>query len=109
MVIFGVISELIASKSRYMNFKLLTFTYVFYIVAYYLGALAPIYYWTEFFTQAGGSNAAHGEAIIAAGHTPAAFIGVVVMIVAAIVSAFLARRMLKRHFVKAGIISERVD
>ena len=112
MVVFGGIGELIASRSKYKNFKLLSLAYSLYIFSFYLGAIAPVYYWVEWYVQSGGDGYADGymPAIISAAHTPAAYLSIPVLFVGAFLGALFGRRILKKtlskgwnHFMKLQI------
>lgn len=48
MLGFGVVGEVLASKSKYQNYKMLTVSFGLYSVGYYLGAIAPLYYYPAF-------------------------------------------------------------
>ena len=48
MLGFGVVGEVLASKSKYQNYKMLTVSFGLYSVGYYLGAIAPLYYYPVF-------------------------------------------------------------
>lgn len=48
MLGFGIVGEVLASKSKYQNYKMLTVSFGLYSVGYYLGAIAPLYYYPAF-------------------------------------------------------------
>lgn len=103
MVILGIIGEVIASKTNYQNYKALTATFVLYVTAYYLGALAPLYYYSSYYFTHGYSEEAT-QALINAAHTTAAYVAVPVMVIMAVLASMIAKKMLKKHFEKAGVI-----
>lgn len=103
MVILGIVGEIIASKTKYQNYKALTASFVLYVTAYYLGALAPLYYYSSYYYSHGYSEEAT-EGLINAAHTTAAYVSVPVMLVVSVLAAFIAKKMLHKHFEKAGVI-----
>lgn len=103
MVVLGIAGEIIACRTNYKNYKVLTVTYVLYVIAYYLGAIAPLYYYSSYYYTHGYSEEAT-QGLINAAHTTAAYISVPVMIIVAFLAAVIARKMLKKHFEKAGVI-----
>ena len=106
MLIAGAIGELIAAKSKYQNFKLLSLCYLLYIVAYYISTIGPMYYMVNSYQQTGKElfSAEYIESLLAVAHSPASYIAVPVMILAALLSAWAGKRLMKKHFVKAGIL-----
>lgn len=103
MLGFGVVGEVLASKSKYQNYKMLTVSFGLYSVGYYLGAIAPLYYYPAFW---------HGfdrpketvDAMIAAAHSTTGLAAIPVTLIAIVIGAVIAKRMLKKHFEKAGVI-----
>lgn len=102
-VVLGIVGEVLASRSEYKDFKMLTVSYALYAYAYYLGAIAPLYYATSYYYTHGYTEEAT-NALIAASRTPAAYIAIPLIAVAAVVSAILSKKMLAKHFEKAGVI-----
>lgn len=103
MVILGIIGEVIASKTQYQNYKVLTATFVLYVTAYYLGALAPLYYYSSYYYSHGYSEEAT-QGLINAAHTTAAYVAIPAMLIVSVLAAFIAKKILHKHFEKAGII-----
>ena len=73
------------------------------MAAYYLGALAPLYYYSSYYYTHGYSEEAT-QGLINAAHTTAAYVAVPVMLVVSVLAAFIAKKMLRKHFEKAGVI-----
>ena len=94
MLGFGVVGEVLASKSKYQNYKMLTVSFGLYSVGYYLGAIAPLYYCPKETV----------DAMIAAAHSTAGLAAIPVTLIAIVIGAVIAKRMLKKHFEKAGVI-----
>lgn len=103
MLMLGAIGEIVASKSKYQNHKMLTVSFSLYCAAYYLGAIAPLYYYPQYFYGLGNTEES-ATAIIDAARTPAGYIAIPVTILAVIVGSMLAKKLLKKHFEKAGVI-----
>ena len=103
MLGFGVVGEVLASKSKYQNYKMLTVSFGLYSVGYYLGAIAPLYYYPAF--RYGFDRPKETvDAMIAAAHSTAGLAAIPVTLIAIVIGAVIAKRMLKKHFEKAGVI-----
>jgi energy-coupling factor transport system substrate-specific component len=103
MLVLGVVGEVIASKSNYQNYKVLTVSFALYSVAYYLGAIAPLYYYPEY-VYGFGYPEETADALIQIAYTPAGYIAIPVTLVAILAGALIAKKLLKKHFEKAGVI-----
>lgn len=103
MLGFGVVGEALASKSKYQNYKMLTGSFGLYSVGYYLGAIAPLYYYPVFWYGFDRPKETV-DAMIAAAHSTAGLAAIPVTLIAIVIGAVIAKRMLKKHFEKAGVI-----
>lgn len=103
MLGFGVVGEVLASKSKYQNYKMLTVSFGLYSVGYYLGAIAPLYYYSAFWYGFDRPKETV-DAMIAAAHSTAGLAAIPVTLIAIVIGAVIAKRMLKKHFEKAGVI-----
>lgn len=103
MLGFGVVGEVLASKSKYQNYKMLTVSFGLYSVGYYLGATAPLYYYPAFWYGFDRPKETV-DAMIAAAHSTAGLAAIPVTLIAIVIGAVIAKRMLKKHFEKAGVI-----
>ena len=103
MLGFGVVGEVLSSKSKYQNYKMLTVSFGLYSVGYYLGAIAPLYYYTAFWYGFDRPKETV-DAMIAAAHSTAGLAAIPVTLIAIVIGAVIAKRMLKKHFEKAGVI-----
>lgn len=101
--LFGVVGEVLASKSKYQNYKMLTVSFGLYSVGYYLGAIAPLYYYPVFWYGFDRPKETV-DAMIAAAHSTAGLAAIPVTLIAIVIGAVIAKRMLKKHFEKAGVI-----
>lgn len=103
MLGFGVVGEVLASKSKYQNYKMLTVSFGLYSVGYYLVAIAPLYYYPAFWYGFDRPKETV-DAMIAAAHSTAGLAAIPVTLIAIVIGAVIAKRMLKKHFEKAGVI-----
>ena len=103
MLGFGVVGEVLASKSKYQNYKMLTVSFGLYSVGYYLGAIAPLYY-SPVFWYGFDRPKETVDAMIAAAHSTAGLAAIPITLIAIVIGAVIAKRMLKKHFEKAGVI-----
>lgn len=103
MIVLGIVGEILVSKTKYQNYKALTVSFGLYTVAYYLGAIAPIYYYPAYLYKLGNPTET-ADALIAAAHTPAGYVAIPVTIVAIILGAVIAKALLKKHFERAGVV-----
>ena len=103
MLGFGVVGEVLASKSKYQNYKMLTVSFGLYSVGYYLGAIAPLYYYPAFWSGFDRPKETV-DAMIAAAHSTAGLAAIPVTLIAIVIGAVIAKRILKKHFEKAGVI-----
>ena len=103
MLGFGVVGEVLASKSKYQNYKMLTVSFGLYSVGYYLGAIAPLYYYPAVWYGFDRPKETV-DAMIAAAHSTAGLAAIPVTLIAIVIGAVIAKRMLKKHFEKAGVI-----
>ncbi len=106
MLVAGLLGELIASKSKYQNFKLISVSYLLYVVAYYVGTIAPMYFMLDAYTKQGTElfDEAYIQSLLAVAYTPVAYVAIPVTIVVALLGAHIGKKMMKKHFEKAGIV-----
>jgi len=103
MVALGIVGEILASKTTYQNYKMLTVSFGLYNIAYYLRAIAPLYYYPSYIYGLGYPDET-SQAFIEAAHTTAAYATIPVTLIAIILGAVIAKRLLKKHFEKAGVL-----
>lgn len=108
MGVLGIIGELIAAKTKYDSFMALVIAYVLFVAGYYLGAIGPIYFFTDWYlslSEAGmGYDPAYVESIVAAALSGASAIAIPATLLAAVIGAFFGKRLMRKHFQKAGIV-----
>ena len=103
MLILGIIGEVLVSRTNYQNYRMIIVSYALYNTAYYMGAIAPLYYDADY-TYSHGNSQEAANALLFAAHSVAAYVAVPVMLAVSVVGAILAKKMLKKHFEKAGVI-----
>lgn len=81
MLVLGIVGEVIASKSNYQSYKMLTVSFTLYSAAYYLGALAPLYYYPQYAYGLGYPEET-ANALVQAAHSPAGYIAIPVTLIA---------------------------
>ena len=108
MAIFGLLGEIIAAKTKYNSFKVLVISYVLFVAGYYLGAIGPIYFFTDWYiaesARASGYDAAFVQSVIDTVLSWLSAVAIPATIAASVAGAFFGRRLMRRHFEKAGIV-----
>ena len=104
----GIIGEILASKTKYDSFKALVISYALFVVGYYLGAIGPIYFFTDWYLSfaeaTAGYDPAYVESVVSAALSWASAVAIPATLLAAVVGAFFGRRLMRRHFENAGIV-----
>lgn len=108
MGVLGIIGEIIAARTKYDSFKALVISYILFVAGYYLGAIGPIYFFTDWYlslSEAGmGYDPVYVESVVAAALSWASAIAIPATLLAAVGGAFFGRRLMRKHFKKAGIV-----
>lgn len=106
--VFGILAELVAALSRYKSMKWLTVSYVLFAFGYYMGALGAIYFFLDYYIKIGTEVAQMPMdflmGIVNAVRSWLSVPAVLGTVLAAIGSALLGKRILRKHFVKAGVV-----
>lgn len=92
----------------YKDFHRVTISYAVLICGYALGSFAPIVFFTESWrtaSVASGYNASYVNAFTEILNGPILLGVLAVSVVGALLGAILGKKILKKHFVKAGVIS----
>ena len=108
-VVGAAIAELIARTSSYKSYTKETIGYRIMMLLIAVGSFAPLIAMRDQYLQLASSNgvdADYYQQIAEATTGPFLVIALVVTIVTALIGAFIARGMFKKHFVKAGLIKE---
>lgn len=103
----GIAAEIIAGIGQYRSFKLNCVGYAAFCVCFHLGGfLMPLtarQYYIEL-SVASGMDAALVELFLSFISWPVLILGAALTCVFAVVGMLLGRKLLKKHFVKAGIM-----
>ncbi|MDF2522361.1 MAG: hypothetical protein K0R31_2 [Clostridiales bacterium] len=103
----ALLGELIVWGS-YKDLHRVTISYIVLICGYALGSFAPIVFFTESWradSLASGYNASYVNAFTEILNGPILLGVLAVSALGALLGAILGQKMLKKHFVKAGVIS----
>mgnify|MGYP001195027259 CR=1 FL=1 len=108
MGVMGVIGEIIATKTKYDSFKAFVIAYILFVSGYYLGAIGPIYFFTDWYrslTESGlGYDTAYVESVIVATLSWVSAVAIPTTVLASVGGAFFGRKLMRKHFEKAGIV-----
>ena len=107
MLIAGIVCERIMWKQgSYRNFWRNTITYGIYSALSLVGSYLPIYlYGNEYFAQAGFTGEL-AEIYSKYAMSPAwVSVAVIATMILAVIGCFIGRNLLRKHFIKSGIIS----
>jgi energy-coupling factor transport system substrate-specific component len=110
MIVGAAFSELILMKGGYKRAARLFFAYAVIMLGNFIGDLGVIYLNTQMYIDMSLSGSASGAsrdyvlAVVDSAKGPVGIIAFVSCIVASILGALLARRIMKKHLQKAGII-----
>ena len=108
MGVLGLIGEIIATKTKYNSFKSLVIVYVLFVAGYYLGSIGPIYFFTDWYIAEGigasGYDAAFVRSVVDTVLSWLSAVAIPATVAAAVGGAFFGRRLMRRHFEKAGIV-----
>lgn len=104
-IIFPVTADLIASAGKYKSKALLLVSYV--VFSYGLtGPILPLWFMKDAYAaslQARGKDAAYIDGVFDNINTGTFFISMIAILVCAILGGWFGQRMMKKHFIKAGI------
>ncbi|MDR1422896.1 MAG: MptD family putative ECF transporter S component [Coriobacteriales bacterium] len=103
----GVLAEIIAGIGNYRSFKLTVLSYAVFGLCFDLGGflvilLAGDYYYKN--SIALGADTAYMDALMNFMSGPVLAVACVLTVIGAVVGMLLGKAMLKKHFVKAGIV-----
>ncbi len=110
--VFAILSATLVGEcivwGAYKNLHKVTVSYVVLICGYALGSFAPIVFFTEAWrtdSVASGYDASYVNAFVEILNGPVLLGVLAVSALGALLGAVLGRKMLRKHFVKAGVIS----
>lgn len=106
-VIGGILAELISSRGGYVRFWKNTIGYVVFMSCIWVGQMLPIAMAKDIylkFALESGMSAQYMETMMNYLNLPVFLLGLCVTAVFALLGALLGRKLLNKHFVKAGIV-----
>ncbi len=109
VVIGTVVAELVARAGGYKSFWMNTVGYAIFMLFGAVGSYTPLLVMKDYYLEIAAQNGVSGEFMIELVNFmsgPVLVGACAAVVVCAILGALLARALLKKHFVKAGIIKE---
>jgi energy-coupling factor transport system substrate-specific component len=107
VLVGGIVAEFVSAIGKYKNFKISVLAYALYGFCFNFGAFSIIMlakdYYRDWFMSSGG-NEGFMNALLDFMGWPVLGITSVMVFVSAIIGMLLGKTMLKKHFVKAGIV-----
>ena len=104
-IVFPVAADLIARAGKYKSKALLLVSYV--VFSYGLtGPILPLWFMKDAYVaslQARGKDAAYIDGVFVNINTGTFFISMIAILVCAVLGGWFGQRMMKKHFIKAGI------
>ena len=104
-MVFPVAADLIARAGKYKSKALLLVSYV--VFSYGLtGPILPLWFMKDAYVaslQARGKDAAYIDGVFVNINTGTFFISMIAILVCAVLGGWFGQRMMKKHFIKAGI------
>lgn len=105
-VVFGVLADFVASKGNYKSKKLIMVSYILF--SYGLtGPILPLWFMKDAYMsnlEARGKSAEYIANVFNFITTGSFFICIISILVCAIIGGVFGMKMVKKHFVKAGIV-----
>ena len=108
-VIGAIIVELIAHTGSYKDYKKETIGYCILMLLIAVGSFVPLIAMKEQYLELASSNgvdADYYQQIAEATTGPFLVIALVITVITALIGTIIAKRIFKKHFVKAGLIQE---
>ena len=104
-IVCGLLADLIAARDKFRSKKLLLVSYV--VFSYGLtGPILPLWFMKDAYVaslQARGKDAAYIDGVFVNINTGTFFISMIAILVCAVLGGWFGQRMMKKHFIKAGI------
>jgi len=100
----GIIAEIIWQKAGKEKFSTLVVCFTVQITAWYLGNYVPLILFTGAMSTLSEQYVEMYTAVRDFAAGPMFFIGLAAVIVGCVIGAFIGKLLLKKHFVKAGIV-----
>jgi hypothetical protein len=109
VIVFGVIAELIAKSGKYQDYKRIAIAYIVLMMGFYAGDIAPIYVFTDWYIQqatggVAGADMTYLNSLIGVAKSWLGVLSVIFCLIAAFLGTVIGKRVLKKHFEKAGLV-----
>ncbi|MCU6747182.1 MptD family putative ECF transporter S component [Faecalicatena acetigenes] len=109
MIVFGMAAEIIVSLDGYKSYKKMTLAYVVLMIGFYGGDIAPIYIFTDWYIKqatggVSGTDMGYVDALVDAARSYLGITSAVVLLAAALLGTVFSKKLLRKHFEKAGMI-----
>jgi energy-coupling factor transport system substrate-specific component len=110
IIITALITELILRNGGYKSMKRLSISYLIIILGNYIGDLGVVYINTKAYIEmslGGSASGVNEDYVLALVDSAKGIVGGIAFascIVMAILGSLFARRLMKKHFIKAGIV-----
>ncbi len=109
VIVFGFIAELIANSDKYTSYKRIAAAYIFLMLGFYAGDIAPIYVFTSWYIKqstggVAGADMTYLNALISAAKGGLGVVSIAACLIGAFLGTIIGKRILKKHFEKAGLI-----
>lgn len=108
MGVLGLVGETIAVKTRYQSFAALVIVYILFVGGYYLGAIGPMYYLTDWYLSFSEGQAGYDpsfvQSVVDTAFGWASAVAIPATVAGAIVGSFFGKGLVRKHFKKAGIV-----
>ncbi|MBS4534960.1 MptD family putative ECF transporter S component [Clostridium sp. D2Q-14] len=103
----GVLAEIISSTGKYISFWRNTIGFALVTVITWLGFMFNMMFQKQYYMEYAtgrGSSAAYVEKLLNLANGPMFYAAIVVTVICAFLGAILGRKLLKKHFMKAGMV-----
>ena len=103
----GIIADLIAGTGRYKKFWRNAFAFVVALTVFWFGFMQPVLFTTEQFIETALESGMHldqVQSVVDFINGSGFYIGLITTIIAGVLGALLGKRVLRKHFEKAGIV-----
>lgn len=103
----AIVAELISGAGKYLSFKLNTVGYGIMMAAIAGGSYIPQLAMKKYYTELAVGNGVENDTMVKMVEFitgPVLTVALVVTFLCAVIGAFIAKSMFKKHFIKAGII-----
>lgn len=105
-VVFGILADYIASIGKYKSKKMIMISYIIFSFGI-TGPILPLWFMKDAYVEnllARGKDAAYISQVFNFISTGSFFLCVISIIVCALIGGYFGMKMVKKHFIKAGIV-----